>query len=480
MQLPLHKTKIVCTIGPASSSVPVLEELLRAGMNVARINFSHGDRASIREKLENIRAAARATGSLITIIADLPGEKIRLGLLSQEPLVLAKGQHITLTGDGRPAAARVIPVQYRQLAQSVSPGQKIFINDGFVELRVDEVKGEEIRCSVVMGGPLYSRKGVNLPGAKLFVDPVTPRDLELLAFALEEGIDTFALSFVEKAADIHKVRDHARSLGKPVQLIAKIERSGAVDAIDEILTAADGIMVARGDLGVETPIEEVPVVQKRLIARATLLGKPVITATQMLESMKNNTRPTRAEVSDVANAILDGTDAVMLSEETAIGDFPVETVRMMASVAAYTEEQRFRVTAAEDEMRWYLRALSHRGQLTVPDVISRNAVVDARLLEAAYIVTPTDTGNTARRVARYKPECWVLAFSRFEETCRFLAFSYGVYPFLLSSCCGSGHEPLLDLVRQQKLGHAGDKVVITGSRVKDQPGGTDALEIFSL
>ncbi|MHB9155936.1 MAG: pyruvate kinase, partial [Endomicrobiales bacterium] len=265
--------------------------------------------------------------------------------------------------------------------------------------------------------------------------------------------------------------------GTRIHAIAKIERRRAVDNIEEILGAADGVMIARGDLGVEMPIQEVPVIQKKIIQAATLLAKPVIIATQMLESMKSLTRPTRAEVSDVANAILDGTDATMLSEETAMGQYPVETVRMMASIAQVAEAQRHSLQAPENELRWYLKNLAERGKLTVPDVISRNAVVAAGLLNARYVITPTDTGKTAHRVSRYKPDAWILAYSRFEDTCRFLNLSYGVYPFKLEDGGGHWKEPILEHLQKNGLVEKGDRLIFAEGRARNQPGGTDTLEV---
>jgi pyruvate kinase len=480
MHLPDHKTKIVCTIGPASSAVPVIEELIHSGMDVARINFSHGTREDIRQFTANVREAARRAGKPVAILADLPGAKIRLGTLVSEPLYLGKGHQVILTTGPYTGAPGVLPVDYPPLAQSVAVGGKIYINDGFIELRVDAIAGTEVTCTVVMGGPVVSRKGLNLPGARLLIDPVTPRDLELLEFGLQEGIDTYGISFVEKAADIVKVRDHAVAKGHTIHTVAKIERGNAVKNIDEILNVADAVMIARGDLGVEMPIEEVPAIQKKLIRKANLASRPVIIATQMLESMKNNTRPTRAEVSDVANAILDGTDAIMLSEETAVGKYPAETVRMMASIAAYSESQRSSISTSNEEVRWYLKNLAGQGKLTIPDVISRNAAMAADVLSARFILTPTDTGSTSRRVARFKPSCWVLAFSRHETTCRFLSFSYGVLPFHLDDRNGSWHQPIREFLQAENLVTAGDNVIITEGRFVNQPGGTDSLEILVI
>jgi pyruvate kinase len=481
MKLPKQKTKIVCTIGPASCTVPVIEEMIRNGMNVARVNFSHGNLEEMRQYIRNIREASENTGRIVGILADLPGAKIRLGILPEEPVQLDKGEKVTLTTRVSSSSPSEIPVEYQQLPESVAVGSTIYINDGFIELRVDAVAGTEVHCTIIVGGPIRSHKGLNLPGAKLLVDPVTPHDLELVEFGLTEGVDMFGISFVERPEDIQKVKEHAlRKLGKPLYAVAKIERVEAVKNIDDILNVADAVMIARGDLGVEMPIQDVPIIQKRIISKANFLGRPVITATQMLESMKNNTRPTRAEVSDVANAILDGTDAIMLSEETAIGKYPVETVGMMASIAAVAEGQREAFAAPQEELRWYLKNLSDQGKLTIPDVISRNAVVAAEVLGVRYVLTPTETGSTARRVARFKPPCWVLAFSRFEKTCRSLTLSYGVYPSMLANKEGSWHVPILRFLAANDLAVRDDKLIIAEGRFLNQPGGTDSMEILTV
>jgi pyruvate kinase len=480
MDFSSHKTKIICTVGPASNTVPVLEKMMLAGMNVARINFSHGDPATIRQSIQSINEASRRTGRLVTILADLPGTKIRVGMLQQEPLMLQQGESVTLTTSPAPRSPSLIPVEYERLPESVAVGGTIYMNDGFIALKVDAIDGREVRCTVIVGGPLRSRKGINLPGAHVLVDPVTPRDLELLSFGLAEGIDTFGLSFIEKAENIAKVRAYAKKAGHDIRVVAKIERAEAVQNIGEIFGAADAVMIARGDLGVETPIEDVPLIQKKIIAEANLLGRPVITATQMLESMKNNSRPTRAEVSDVANAIFDGTDALMLSEETAIGAYPVETVKMMAAIATAAERQRGAGQMRQEELRWYLKNLAEQGKLTVPDVISRNVVTAGEVLQARYILTPTDTGNTPRRVSRFKPGCWILAFSRDVKTCRFLSFSYGVHPFVMENAGGSWHEPILKFLRGQSLVQKGDRLILAEGRFLSQPGGTDSLEVLTV
>jgi pyruvate kinase len=344
------KTKLVCTIGPASRSDAMLEKLLLAGMNVARVNFAHEKLDRHADDIRRIRQASLKTKRPCQILADLPGPKIRVGDLKHEPIELVHGKEVWLTTQKILGTVKRVPVNYAQLTQSVKKGSLVFLNDGFMQLQVLEVKGTEVKCRVLIGGPLLSHKGLNLPAAKLFVEPVTEQDLKFVEFGLGQGVDFFGVSFVEKAADILKVRAFAHKMGKIIRTIAKIERSDAIRNIDSILKVTDGIMVARGDLGVEVPIETVPVIQKRLIAKANWAGVPVITATQMLESMTHNIRPTRAEVTDVANAILDGTDGVMLSEETAIGEYPVETVDMMEKIAVSVEKAFLKEKAA---VHWF-------------------------------------------------------------------------------------------------------------------------------
>ncbi|MDH4206772.1 MAG: pyruvate kinase [Desulfobacteraceae bacterium] len=432
VKLPDHKTKIVCTIGPASHSETVLEELMGRGMNVARLNFAHGTVEGHREDIRRIRLVAAKLERSCMILADLPGPKIRVGKLQSEPIMLKKGDPVTLTTKDVPGTASRISVNYERLPESVTPGNVIFLNDGFIQLHVQEVSGTEVICEVVIGGPLLSHKGLNLPGVKLLVDPVTDSDLVFVEFCLQEGIDTFGVSFVEKADDIHKVRNFSRERGKSVHVVAKIERAEAVENIDEILDAADALMIARGDLGVQIPVEDVPAVQKKLIHKANLMGRPVITATQMLVSMTENIRPTRAEASDVANAILDGTDAVMLSEETAIGRYPVETVDMMARIASSIEREWKSLQTLSD-LREYSRPRLGHQQTTPEDVISFNVVEAVRALDVRCVVTPTQNGSTPRRISRFRPDCWTLAFSRSEGIHRFLDLSYGVFPVLLGN-----------------------------------------------
>jgi pyruvate kinase len=343
MPFPAHKTKIICTIGPASDSPAVLEGMIHAGMNVARLNFSHGDFESHANTIQKIRAASETTKKRVAIMADLPGPKMRIGELEAEPIELELDDPFTLTTDdiiGNPddiiGNQTRVSVSFPRLPKAVKPADKLFINDGLVEIEVIKVEGNDVHCKVLVGGRLRSRKGLNLPGIDLGISAFTDRDQDCLKFALQNGVDAISQSFVETGEDIKAVRKAAKDLGHDPFIIAKIERIGARNHIDEILDAADGIMIARGDLGVEIPIEKMAIAQKLLMHKANLAGKPVITATQMLESMAHSRRPTRAEATDVANAILDGTDCVMLSGESAMGEYPVDATAMLAKIAAAT------------------------------------------------------------------------------------------------------------------------------------------------
>jgi len=415
----------------------------------------------------------------VTILIDLPGPKIRIGTLQNEPLVLKKDDTVTLTADNILGTVSRIPINYTQLSQSVSKGSLIYLNDGFLQLRVLEVSGDEVRCRVIIGGPLLSQKGLKIPRAKISMDPITDKDLDFVDLGLKEGVDTFGTSFIEKADDIRKVKQFARKRGKSIYVVAKIERAEAARNIDEILDVADAIMIARGDLGVQISIEDVPVVQKKLIRKANLLGRPVITATQMLQSMTENIRPTRAEVTDVANAILDGTDAVMLSEETAIGKYPVETVKMMARIAMSTERQR-RAVEWPSDLEESFRSGVGSTKVSAEDVVSLNVIEAVRVLNARFILTPTYTGSTPRRISRFKPDCWILSFSNYGPTYRFLALSYGVYPFLIKDRVDDWHDVTMKLIKDFKLAKKDDRVILTEGKSSEQLGDADSLRIITV
>jgi pyruvate kinase len=473
MILPNHKTKIVCTIGPASSSSEVMEQLLLAGMNVARINFSHGDFTSHGRVIDNLRRAARTLRSRLAIMADLPGPKIRLGQLAQEPLELAAGAQFTLTTEDIVGDLSRVSVSFDSLPRVVKPGHKIFLNDGLIELEVMRVAGEEVYCRVLVGGELRSRKGLNLPGIDLGINAFTGHDRECLKFALEQGVDAVSQSFVESAADIEALRQAAAELGYSPFVIAKIERSRALANLDGIFQAADGIMVARGDLGVEVPIEQVPVIQKQLMRQANVLGKPVITATQMLESMTSSRRPTRAEATDVANAILDGTDCVMLSAESATGLFPVEAAAMLAKIAGAIEPHRSGYQAQE-----ILNPFESETKINLSDIIAFSVESTLELISPAAIFVPTRSGATARSIARFHPPKWTVAVSSEATTCQRLQFSYGVH---------SEHEPdhpedWNSYIRTwlQAHGVEGNLVILTEGPSRKRPDTNNRMEIIDL
>lgn len=473
MPFPANKTKLVCTIGPASDSPEMLEKIIMAGMNVARLNFSHGDFDSHKKTIAKIRAASQATGRRVAIMADLPGPKMRIGEIADEPIQLTSGDSFTLTTEEIVGDAARVSVSFSQLPRAVKPGDKLFLNDGYVELEVAQVDGGEVRCNVIVGGILRSRKGLNLPGIDLGISAFTDHDHECLKFALENGVDAISQSFVETGADILAVRQAAKQLGHDPFIIAKIERAGAREHLTEILQAADGIMIARGDLGVEIPIEQIAVAQKNLMRRANLMGKPVITATQMLESMSTNRRPTRAEATDVANAILDGTDCVMLSGESAMGQYPVEAVAMLVRIAAaiephrsvYSVQQVSQISRDEDEIR-------------ISDLIASSVETTLSRITPATVIVPTHSGATARSIARFKLPVWITAVSSREKTCQDLMFSYGVCPV---------HEPdhpevwkawARSWLKAQKV--SGNLVVLTEGPSAKHPNRNNRMEIIDL
>jgi pyruvate kinase len=400
----------------------MLEKLMNAGMNVARLNFSHGDFEAHGDVITRIRRAAEKTGKQIAIMADLPGPKIRIGTLREEPVELTIGASFTLTTEEMEGTAERVSMTLKQLPRVVQPGNIIFINDGNIQLRVHSIQGEEVLCQVLVGGNLRSKKGLNLPGIDLGMSAFTEHDRVCMHFALENGVDAISQSFVNDAADIQAVREAAAAMGHDPFIIAKIERASTLTKIDEIMEAADGVMIARGDLGVELPIEEIAIMQKMITARGNLFGKPVITATQMLESMIKNRRPTRAEATDVANAILDGTDCVMLSEESALGNYPLEAVQMLVQIATVTEPHR--------TIHSYSRTPEHPIFTKINEVdyiaSSVKSIVD-QTDGVAAILAPTDSGLTARRLTRYRLPTWILAVSSNRKTCKELLFSYGVF-----------------------------------------------------
>ncbi len=473
MTFPSHKTKIVATIGPASETVPVLEQMIRAGMNVARINFSHGEFGAHRRVIENIRAAAEAAGRDVAIMADLSGPKLRVGKFGVEKVQLKAGDGFTLTTEDIVGDEQRVSVSFARLPQVVKRGDILSLNDGYIQLQVVEVRGPEVACIVKVGGELRSRKGLNLPGIDLGISAFTGRDQECLKFALENGVEAVSQSFVEGAADLRAVREAARVLGHDPFLIAKIERSRAVERIDEILDAADGIMIARGDLGVEVPIERIAVVQKSLMRRANQRGKPVITATQMLESMTTYRLPTRAEATDVSNAILDGTDCVMLSGESALGAHPVESVGMLARIAAVVEPTRRSVSVKE-----MYAGVDLGGRVRPEHLIAVSIEASLEFLKPAAVFVHSLTGGTARRLAALHLPVPVVAVSPNRKACQDLLFSYGVRPVFEAVAPASWAEYVKTWLGAHGL--PGEFAISTQRFPSDDPGGNHRMEIIKL
>jgi pyruvate kinase len=470
---PAHKTKIVATIGPASESPEMLQRLIRAGLNVARLNFSHGDFSHHAEFVRRIRDAERATGRRVAIMADLPGPKMRLGKIAPEPIQLVPGDRFTLTNEDIVGDARRVSMSFEPLPRVVKPGNRLFLNDGLVQLVVDRVAGNDVECTVAVGGELRSRKGLNLPGIDLGISAFTEHDRACLEFALGAGVDAVSQSFVERPADIEAVRAAATKAGRQPFVIAKIERSDALTHYDEILAAADGIMVARGDLGVEVPIEEIAHTQKQLIAKANLAGKPVITATQMLESMVTSRLPTRAEATDVANAILDGTDCVMLSGESAMGKFPEEAVMMLAKIAAFTEAHRPRASLADRR-----ELLRRQESATAGDRMASLVEHALDTVPCEVVFVPTRAGHTARLISRCKPPVWIVAPSADPAACQGLAFSYGVHPVDLADEPADWREFAAQWLPEYGL--TADRVLLVAGPSPRNPNASHRLELMRL
>ena len=464
------RTKIVCTIGPASSSPTVLRALITAGMNVARINFSHGVHDQHAEVIAAVRAIAKELGRPVAILGDLQGPRIRIGDLPA-PIMLLEGSDIVLAPEAV-AGPGDVPVTYGELASDVKVGDRILINDGLLDLVVMEVHTPRVVARVVHGGPLTSHKGINLPGVLVSAPSITEKDRADIDFAVAQQVDYVALSFVRRAKDIEGLR---RLVPRHMLVVAKIEKDTALANIDSILRVTDGVMVARGDLGVELPFEEVPIAQKRIISLANAAGRPVITATQMLESMIENPRPTRAEASDVANAILDGTDAVMLSAETATGQYPELAVRAMSRIITEIESHPAPRQRATDHAR--LRRVD--GPVETEDAIAAATVAAVRMLAVPLIIVFTKSGFSARVVASHRPEVPILAVTDVERTYHQLALVWGVQPEIVPRE-GSYNEMIvhaLAAARRRGLAKEGERVVVTAGVPFDQPGSTNMMKV---
>lgn len=466
----MRKTKIVCTIGPASESPEMQKALMEAGMNVARLNVAHGSFEEHASRITVLRQAAQELGRDIAIMLDVKGPEVRIGAV-REGTVLRPGDRIILTTEVVEGTAERVTVTYKELPQDAVPGLFVLIDDGLIRLRVEGSSGTEVACTVINGGLLKSRKGVNIPELKINLPGVTERDVQFITFGVEHGVDIIAASFVRKGADILEIRELLEHLGAPhVKIIAKIEDREGVERLDEILEVSDGIMVARGDMGVNLRTEEVPMVQKDIIRKCNIAGKPVITATHMLESMQVNPRPTRAEAGDVANAVCDGSDAVMLSGESAAGRYPLESVEVMASIARHTEETRKRLVP---ELPFAKEVES------VTEVTCRAAVRTARALRAAAIIAPTMTGFSARMAAKYRPDCPILALTPSADAIAGLSMVQGVVALKSESYLDTDRLIAESLKQAVAAGYLepGDLVVVTAGVPVGHAGATNLIKI---
>jgi len=467
----IPKTKVVCTIGPSSDSPDILEKLILEGMSVARLNFSHGTRDAHAQKIRLIRELSTQLKIPVAILQDLSGPKVRVGEIPGQGILLEEGKPFILTTKQGIAEPGRVTVSYENLPRELKQGDIILLADGFMELRVKRIEGDEIQCTVVRGGVLTSHKGVNIPTESIGVPSITKKDKEDLLFGLDHDVDYVALSFVRKAEDVKQLKEIIASRGKDTPVIAKIEKWEAVNNIGEILQVTDGIMVARGDLGVEIPLAQVPMVQKILIRKANMAGKPVITATQMLRSMVDQPRPTRAEATDVANAVLDGTDAVMLSEETASGKYPVEAVKSMKEIIREAEKNF--------PHEKYLELMPHK---SISESVSHVACVLARNLHASAIIATTRSGQTARFISRFRPNQKIIALSPQLQTVRELCLVWGCYPKLVlepkdtDDMIKKASENALDT----RLVSKGELVVITSGHPVWVKGTTNMLRVDRL
>jgi len=467
----MTKTKIICTIGPASRDPETLRRLMEAGMNVCRLNFSHGTHEEHAALIADIRGVAGELGKPVAVLQDLAGPKIRTGLLAEGPVMLKEGGEFILTNREVPGDAREVGLTYADLPHNVRAGDAILLADGEMELEVLSTTETDVRCRVINGGELGNNKGINLPGRSINAPILSPKDKSDLKFGLAQGVDYIALSFVRTAHDVETVQKRIAKAGKATPLIAKIEKFEALDNIAEIIAVADGIMVARGDLGVEIPLERVPRAQKMLIRRTNAAAKPVITATQMLKSMVDSPRPTRAEVTDVANAIFDGTDAIMLSEETAIGNHPVEAVEVMTRIALDVEE-------AFDYEGWATH-FEASSRMSFEAAVAHTAVEMARDIGAAAILTCTKSGSTTRLVARYRPQQALLCITPEVETGLRMALVHGAIPLVIEGADNAEQLERMAIEAALQAGYVkpGQPVVVTAGLPFNVPGNTNLIKV---
>ncbi len=468
LQASQRRTKIVATIGPATSSPDVLRSLIEAGATTLRLNFSHGTHDDHQRSIRLIRQLSFELNQPVGILQDLQGPKIRLGRFEDGSIVLKTGDRYILTSNLMTGNQTMNCVTYDLLADEVPAGATILLDDGRVEMRVEEVKRSagELHCQVVVGGVLSNNKGVNFPGVYLSIKAITDKDRKDLTFGLDQGVDWVALSFVRNPQDVLEIKELISAAGKQVPVIVKIEKHEAIQEMEAILSISDGVMVARGDLGVELPAEDVPILQKRLIATANRRGIPVITATQMLDSMVNSPRPTRAEVSDVANAILDGTDAIMLSNETAVGKYPIEAVKTMAQIALRIEQEP------------PIRQMTDSGR-SIPNAISQAVARIAGQLDAAAIMTLTKSGATARNVSKFRPQKPILAITPHVDVARQLQLVWGVKPLLVLDLPSTGQtfQAAVSVAQENHLLQEGDLVVMTAGTLQGVSGSTDLVKV---
>lgn len=476
--IPIRKTKIVATIGPASDSVKILEEMIVAGMSVARLNLSHGNYEEHNQRIARIRQASENLTIPVAIMIDTRGVEIRTGKIRQGPIELASGDAFSLFTDGRSGDQKGVSVTYQRLNQEVNPGDVILLDDGALELVVQSVMDREVRCKVVLGGTLKENKGVNLPNTQLSMTAVEPehRDdiLQELSFAAENDVDYIAASFIQDADEVNRMREILLDKGVNIPIIAKIENRAGIDNLESIVAAADGIMVARGDMGVELPLADVPSMQKKIIRITVSNGKPVITATQMLASMEHNPKPTRAEASDVANAILDGSSAVMLSGESAMGDYPVESVKTMEMLAIRTE-------ASLREYGYLQRIIPHPSNV-VTEAVSHSAASMADQLDAAAIISLTETGFTSRLISKHRPECPILAVTKSPRVTRRLCMNWGVLPILYPEESTADEAKIgfcIDQARKRGVLNRGD-IAIATSGYSQTTGGTNLIRVMTV
>jgi pyruvate kinase len=465
-----RRTKIVATLGPASDSPEMIEALIRAGMNVARINTSHGTRDDHARVVKNVRAVAARLGVYVPVLLDLSGPKMRIGAMAAGSAMLRSGDSFTLTTREVPGDWQEVSISYPALASDVSPGNRILMGDGEIELKVTGKSGEDVRCEVVVGGELKSNKGINAPGVRLRETVPTEKDLESVAFGIEADVDYFALSFVRSVEEVERLRWLLREKGADIPIIAKIEKKEALDNIDGILDAADAVMIARGDLGLEMPIEQVPLIQKDLIRKALGASKPVITATQMLESMIQNPRPTRAEAADIANAVFDGTDAVMLSGETASGKYPVEAVRTMAEVAQASE--------ARIDYAAQFGAVVLRQSQSIPEAVAHAACFTAIGIGAKVILCCTRSGQTALYVSNHRSPTRIAVISPHENTLKrtMLFWNTASVRIGASTDTDSMIEIAKRAVVEAGIASPGDRVVVVAGVPVDVPGTTNMIK----